>query len=197
MRAYVLAAPGPLQAGRLRLEDLDDPSPGSGQVRVRVRACAACRTDLHVVEGDLPVRTPGIIPGHQVVGTIDALGPAARGLRLGQRVGVAWLHATCGKCRFCLRGAENLCEAAEFTGYTRHGGFAELILARADFVYPLPDGLSDEQAAPLLCAGIIGYRCLQRTELADFAGARLGIYGFGAAGHIAIQAYTASAASAA
>jgi propanol-preferring alcohol dehydrogenase len=187
MRAYVLNAPGPLRAEPLVLESLDDPRPGAGQVRVSVHACAACRTDLHVVEGDLPVRTPRIVPGHQVVGRLDMLGEGVTGLQLGQRVGVAWLHATCGRCRFCLRGAENLCDAAQFTGYTQPGGFAERMLARADFVYPLPDDLSDEQAAPLLCAGIIGYRCLQRTGLDSFTGARLGIYGFGAAGHIAIQ----------
>jgi propanol-preferring alcohol dehydrogenase len=187
MLAYVLRDPGPLRGEPLKLERLADPSPGAGQVRVRVHVCAACRTDLHVVEGELPVRTPGVVPGHQVVGTIDMLGAGVCDLRLGQRVGVAWLHATCGSCRFCLRGAENLCEAAEFTGYTQPGGFAEKMLARAEFVYPLPEDLSDEQAAPLLCAGIIGYRCLQRTGLEAFAGARLGIYGFGAAGHIAIQ----------
>jgi propanol-preferring alcohol dehydrogenase len=187
MRAYVLNAPGPLRTEPLTLEELDDPTPGPGQVRVRVQACAACRTDLHVVEGDLPVRTPRIVPGHQVVGTLDMLGEGVTDLQLAQRVGVAWLHATCGRCRFCLKGAENLCDAAEFTGYTRPGGFATWMLARADFVYPLPGDLTDEQAAPLLCAGIIGYRCLQCTGLEGFAGARLGIYGFGAAGHIAIQ----------
>ncbi len=187
MRAHVLHAPAPLLRRPLQLEERPEPLPGPGQVRIRVRACAACRTDLHVVTGELPPRRDSIVPGHQVVGHVDALGAGVADLTLGQRVGGAWLHATCGRCRFCLRGAENLCEAAEFTGYTRDGGFAELMLAQHQFVYPLPDDLTDEQAAPLLCAGIIGYRCLRCTDLAQWAGARLGIYGFGAAGHIAIQ----------
>jgi propanol-preferring alcohol dehydrogenase len=187
MRAHVLREPGPLARGPLALEERPEPEPGAWQVRIRVHACAACRTDLHVVTGDLPVRQSPLVPGHQVVGRIDALGSGVSALALGQRVGVAWLHETCGTCRFCQRGRENLCEAAQFTGYTRDGGFAEKMLARADFVYALPDDLSDEQAAPLLCAGIIGYRCLARTGLDAFRGARLGIYGFGAAGHIAIQ----------
>jgi propanol-preferring alcohol dehydrogenase len=187
MRAHVLRNPSPLSRHPLSLEELPEPVPGVGQVRLRVRACAVCRTDLHVVTGDLAVRKTPLVPGHQVVGRIDALGPDVQGLALGQRVGVAWLHETCKRCRFCLRGAENLCEAAAFTGYSCDGGYAEFMLARADFVYPLPEDLTDEQAAPLLCAGIIGYRCLRRTDLASFRGARLGIYGFGAAGHIAIQ----------
>jgi propanol-preferring alcohol dehydrogenase len=187
MRAHVLREPGPLTRAPLALEERPEPEPGTGQVRICVHACAACRTDLHVVTGDLPVRQSPLVPGHQVVGHIDALGRGVSGLSLGQRVGVAWLHQTCGACRFCVQGRENLCEAAQFTGYTRDGGFAEKMLARADFVYALPDDLSDEQAAPLLCAGIIGYRCLARTGLDAFQGARLGIYGFGAAGHIAIQ----------
>jgi propanol-preferring alcohol dehydrogenase len=156
-------------------------------VRVRVHVCAACRTDLHVVEGELPVRRAGVTPGHQVVGTVEKLGPGVEPTLLGQRVGIAWLHATCGQCVFCLSGRENLCEQAAFTGYTEQGGFAERMLARADFLYPLQQALEDERVAPLLCAGIIGYRCLQRTGIASWPGARLGIYGFGAAGHIAIQ----------
>lgn len=187
MRAHVLRSPAPLLQRPLQLEQRADPIPTAGQVRIRVHACAACRTDLHVVTGELPGRRASIVPGHQVVGLIDALGAGVTNLSLGQRVGVAWLHATCGRCRFCLRGAENLCETAAFTGYTVDGGFSELMLAQHDFVYALPDELSDEQAAPLLCAGIIGYRCLRSTGLAKFAGARLGLYGFGAAGHIAIQ----------
>ncbi|MGH9485822.1 MAG: alcohol dehydrogenase catalytic domain-containing protein, partial [Terriglobales bacterium] len=156
---------------------------------VRVRACGICRTDLHVVEGELPVRHAGIIPGHQVVGEIAAMGPGVRKWRMGQRVGAAWLHHTCGVCQFCRSGRENLCERAEFTGWTVAGGYAEALLAAADFVYAIPEGLGDVQVAPLLCAGIIGYRCLRCSGIADGAwrGARLGIYGFGAAGHIAIQ----------
>ena len=178
---------GSVESRPLVLGERPDPEPGPGQVRIRVRACAVCRTDLHVAEGELPVRRAHVIPGHQAVGCIDALGPGTSGLALGQRVGVAWLHGTCGSCAYCLRHQENLCERAEFTGYTVDGGFAEAMLARADFVYPIASTLSDAQAAPLLCAGIIGYRALCRTDLTVWAGARLGIYGFGAAGHIAIQ----------
>jgi propanol-preferring alcohol dehydrogenase len=167
--------------------ELPEPEPDAGQVRIRVNACAICRTDLHVVEGELPVRKPQVIPGHQVVGHVEKLGPGVANLRVGERVGVAWLHGTCGTCRACVRQRENLCERADFTGYTVHGGYAEAMLARADFVYPLTSKLNDEQVAPLLCAGIIGYRALRRTDLTQWSGARLGIYGFGAAGHIAIQ----------
>ncbi len=155
---------------------------------VRMRACGICRTDLHVAEGELPVRREGIIPGHQVVGTVEALGAGVRQLRVGERVGVAWLHRTCGECRFCRSGRENLCERAEFTGWTAPGGYAEALVAAADFVYPIPEGLEDAQAAPLLCAGIIGYRCLRQAgREGQWPGTRLGIYGFGAAGHIALQ----------
>ncbi len=178
MKACVLHNPGPVRDRPLRFEDVPTPEPPAGHLLIRVRACAVCRTDLHVVEGDLPVRHTPLIPGHQVVGTVEATG---------ERVGVAWLHCTCGACRYCTTGRENLCERAEFTGWTRNGGFAEYMTAHADFVYPLPQDLGDAQVAPLLCAGIIGYRCLRRCEIADWAGARLGIYGFGAAGHIAIQ----------
>ena len=178
MKACVLHKPGPVRDRPLRFEDVRTPDPPTGHLLIRVRACAVCRTDLHVVEGDLPVRHTPLIPGHQVVGTVEATG---------ERVGVAWLHCTCGECRYCTTGRENLCERSEFTGWTRNGGFAQYMTAPADFVYPLPQDLNDNQVAPLLCAGIIGYRCLRRCELADWAGARLGIYGFGAAGHIAIQ----------
>lgn len=187
MRAYRLLRPGTLTDWPLSLDEQPDPSPGPGQVRLRVHACAACRTDLHVVAGELPVRRAGIVPGHQVVGVVDELGAGVDAALLGQRVGVAWLHATCGVCSFCRSGRENLCEQATFTGYTEPGGFAERMLARAEFVYPLPEGLADEHVAPLLCAGIIGYRALAQTRLASFRGARLGLYGFGAAGHLAIQ----------
>src|SRR6185312_10964545 len=145
------------------------------------------RTDLHVVEGELPVRRPGVIPGHQVVGEVVAQGPGVTEPALGARVGVAWLHHTCEHCRFCLSGRENLCETADFTGWTVDGGFATHVLAAADFVYPIPPQLADAQAAPLLCAGIIGYRCLRLSGIQVWRGARLGIYGFGAAGHLAIQ----------
>lgn len=178
MKACVLHEPRPVGDRPLRFEDVPTPASPDGHLLIRVRACGVCRTDLHVVEGELPVRRTPVIPGHQVVGTVEATG---------DRVGVAWLHCTCGACGYCTTDRENLCENAEYTGWTRDGGYAEFIVAPADFVYPLPPGLADDQAAPLLCAGIIGYRCLRRCELAAWAGARLGIYGFGAAGHIAIQ----------
>jgi len=150
-----------------------------------------CRTDLHVVEGELPVRRSPLIPGHQVVGRITALGDHSTGCSIGERVGVAWLHRTCGACRFCRTGRENLCEQAAFTGWSVDGGFAEFLVAPGDFVYHLPDNFADLQAAPLLCAGIIGFRALRLTGLDDrpggWEGARLGLYGFGAAGHVAIQ----------
>lgn len=172
----------------LALTEMDRPDTGPGDVLIRVHVCGICRTDLHVIEGELDpagYRLP-IIPGHQVVGSV-VTAPASSGLERGQRVGVPWLNSTCGSCRFCRSGRENLCIHPEFTGWTRNGGFAEYICAPADFVYPLPPGLSDIEVAPLLCAGIIGYRCLRQCGIDDWAGAKLGIYGFGAAGHIASQ----------
>ena len=162
----------------LQLVETSLPSSTAGEVLIRVSVCGVCRTDLHVVEGDLPLRRIPITPGHQIVGTIEGTG---------QRVGVAWLHSTCGYCHFCLSGRENLCENSEFTGWTRNGGFAEFVTAPADFVYPLPENFPDFEAAPLLCAGIIGYRALRLTDIKTWPGARLGIYGFGAAGHVCIQ----------
>jgi propanol-preferring alcohol dehydrogenase len=187
MRAMLLDAPAPIETHPLRLADVPSPEPAADEVLVDVHACGVCRTDLHVVEGDLEVRRSPIIPGHQVVGTIAAVGADVKDRRVGERVGVAWLHRTCGRCAFCTSGRENLCDAAEFTGWTAHGGFAEHVVAPASFTYPLPGGFSDLQAAPLLCAGIIGYRCLRKTGIESWAGARLGLYGFGAAGHVAIQ----------
>ena len=187
MRAMLLHRTAPIEthplcSGEASLRDL-----AGDEVRVRVHACGVCRTDLHVCEGDLESRRSPVIPGHQVVGVIDAVGADVVEREIGQRVGVAWLHRTCGRCRFCVTGRENLCEAPEFTGWTVDGGFAEYVVAPAGFTYPLPEGFSDLQAAPLLCAGIIGYRCLRQTGITDWSGARLGLYGFGAAGHVAIQ----------
>jgi len=187
MKAWTLDAPRPVIDRPLRLVVREPPEPGEGQVRVVMRACGLCRTDLHVVEGELPTRRRGVTPGHQVVGVVDAIGGGVAADLLGARVGVAWVHGTCGVCRFCRAGRENLCDTPDFTGWTVDGGFAEALLARADFVHRLPDGFSDLEAAPLLCAGIIGFRCLRRTGITDWRGARLGIYGFGAAGHVAIQ----------
>ena len=191
MKACILKTPAPVDARPLQLADVPAPTPLAGELLVRVSACGICRTDLHVVEGELPARLSPVIPGHQVVGRVAALGAGVEDFRVGERVGVAWLHQTCGGCRFCRKGRENLCEAAQFTGWTVNGGFAEYAVAPAAFTYRLPDGFGDLQAAPLLCAGIIGYRALRLTNLggagSDWAGARLGIYGFGAAGHVCIQ----------
>jgi alcohol dehydrogenase, propanol-preferring len=189
MRVLRLHRPGPAATRPLVLEEAADPVPGPGEVLLRVSCCGVCRTDLHVVEGDLPPRKSPVVPGHQAVGTVIRAGDGA-GALAGRRVGVAWLHAACGACRFCRTGRENLCLAPEFTGWTVDGGFADLLLARAAFVYELPDSFEDLAAAPLLCAGIIGFRALRLTGLdgrGGFPGARLGIYGFGAAGHVAIQ----------
>jgi propanol-preferring alcohol dehydrogenase len=191
MKAWALRAPGSVDGHPLELTNLALPVPGSDEVLVRVSACGICRTDLHVVEGELEVRKDHIVPGHQIVGRVAELGNQVKGLDLDQRVGIAWLHRTCGVCPFCRSGRENLCDAPQFTGWTVNGGFAEMVVAPADFVYSLPDGFDDIQAAPLLCAGIIGYRALRLTRLderkAGWTGARVGIYGFGAAGHVCIQ----------
>ncbi|OHB85223.1 MAG: alcohol dehydrogenase [Planctomycetes bacterium RBG_16_64_12] len=159
--------------------------PEGTQVRLKVHCCAICRTDLHVIEGDLTQQRLPIVPGHQIVGTVDALGPDCRRLQLGQRMGVAWLRHTCGGCGFCTSGRENLCESARFTGYHADGGFAEYALVAEDFAYPLPETFSDVEAAPLLCAGIIGYRALKRSQVP--AGGRLALYGFGSSAHVVIQ----------
>jgi propanol-preferring alcohol dehydrogenase len=169
----------------LRMVERDPPTPGPGQVRVRVSACGVCRTDLHVAEGDLPVHRKNVVPGHQVVGIVDALGPGAARFSTGDRVGVAWLATTCGRCRFCRRGDENLCPYATFTGWDHDGGYAEAATVDERYAYRIPERLSDDQAAPLLCAGIIGYRALRRTELRP--GGRLGIYGFGGSAHLTAQ----------
>lgn len=191
MKAYSLIKPMPVENRPLILVERTIPEPQAGQLLIRVNACGICRTDLHVVEGELPVHKVGITPGHQVVGEIAKIGPGCDGFSLGMRVGVAWLHATCECCSFCTNQQENLCENADFTGWTTHGGFAEYMVAKATFVYPLPPNLSDIEVAPLLCAGIIGYRALQLTGIDQktlgWKGARLGIYGFGAAGHLALQ----------
>lgn len=183
----ILDTPAPIETHPLRLEDVPVAAPAADEVLIRVHACGVCRTDLHVVEGDLEMKRSPIIPGHQVVGVVEALGSAVTERAVGERVGVAWLHRTCGCCSFCTSRRENLCDTPDFTGWTVQGGFAEYVVAPASFTYPLPRGFTDLQAAPLLCAGIIGYRCLRKTGIDDWAGARLGLYGFGAAGHVAIQ----------
>jgi len=185
MRAMILEQTAPVEQAPLRLRDLPVPVPGPGEIRVRVRVCGVCRTDLHVVEGELPPRPHRVVPGHQVVGVVDGLGPQTSRFVLGQRVGIAWLRSTCGSCERCRRGDENLCEQARFTGYHADGGYAEFAVVREDFAYALPDSIGDAAASPLLCAGIIGYRALRRAEIRP--GCRLGLYGFGASAHIAIQ----------
>jgi len=191
VRAQVLDRPGAIEHRPLRLVEREPPEPGPGEIRIAVAACGICRTDLHVVEGELPVRLPGVIPGHQIVGRVSALGGSGGDFAIGDRVGIAWLRRTCGTCRFCRTDRENLCEAAEFTGWTAHGGYAESAVAPAAFAYRLPEGVSDVEAAPLLCAGIIGYRALRLSGLEEgdpaWQGRRLGLYGFGAAGHVVIQ----------
>ncbi len=170
-------------AGRLEAADLPLPQPGPGQIRVRVAACGVCRTDLHVVDGDLTDPKLPIVPGHEIVGTVDALGGGVVAFAAGQRVGVPWLGFSCGTCDYCAAGRENLCGAARYTGYQIDGGYADYCLADARYAFALPVGYSDSEAAPLLCAGLIGHRAYRMTG----EGRRLGVYGFGAAAHIMIQ----------
>lgn len=185
MKAMRLYEQGPMQLHRLQSTDLPLPEPGEGQVRLRVRRCGVCHTDLHTVEGDIhPPRLP-LTPGHQVVGVVDQIGTGVTEIKIGQRVGVPWLHAADGECQFCRAGLENLCPNARFTGFHLDGGYAEYMLAQANYVLPLPENLPDDQAAPLLCAGIIGYRSLRLADL--HPGERLGLVGFGASAHLAIQ----------
>ncbi len=185
MRAWVVRTPGPIGSGPLARVDVPDPVPGPGQVRVRVQCCGVCRTDLHLAEGDLTPHRPDTVPGHEVVGHVDLLGPGVARLAVGDRVGVAWLGSTDGTCRYCRAGRENLCLAPTFTGWDVDGGYADYCLVDERFAYLLPDGIDDEQAAPLLCAGIIGYRALRTAGVPP--GGRLGIYGFGGSAHLTAQ----------
>lgn len=185
MKAMVLHAPAPAESHPLRQEELPEPQPGPGDVVLEVLACGVCRTDLHTVEGDIPLPSLPLVPGHQVVGRVIALGPGVVHPQVGTTVGVGWMGGTCGICGFCQTGRENLCPDAHFTGLHRPGGYAQRMVARADFVYPLPAHLPTEQAAPLLCAGIIGYRALR---LAGALGpVKVGFFGFGASAHVGIQ----------
>ena len=185
MKACVLREPAAIETNPLEFMEVATPQPKSGEVLVRVRACGVCRTDLHVIEGELPPRKSPVIPGHQVVGVVEKRGAGAQRFAVGTRVGIAWLHRTDGTCEYCRAGVENLCDSPTFTGYSVDGGYAEFIVAPEDFVYAIPEGFPDEQAAPLLCAGIIGFRSLRLSGVKR--GSRLGFYGFGAAGHVAIQ----------
>lgn len=184
MRALRLHRPGPIESGPLNLEDLAAPTPGPGEVLLRIRACGVCHTDLHLVEGDLKDAQLPVTPGHQAVGEVVELGPEVEGVRLGDRLGVAWLGWACGLCDACRRGEENLCREARFTGFHQDGGFAENLVAKSDFTYPIPKVFSDEHAAPLLCAGIIGYRSLRQAEVQP--GEVLGLIGFGASAHLTL-----------
>ncbi|HKC51448.1 MAG TPA: zinc-dependent alcohol dehydrogenase family protein [Myxococcota bacterium] len=185
MRAWLLEEPGPIESAPLSLRDLPDPVPGPGEIALDVSVCGLCRTDLHVIEGELARQRPAIVPGHQVVGRVAALGAGARRFALGARVGVAWLWRACGACAYCRRGEENLCRTPAFTGWHENGGFAERVRVPEDFAYALPESLDDESAAPLLCAGIIGLRALRRSGIRG--GEKLGLYGFGSSAHIALQ----------
>lgn len=185
MRGWIVERPSPIEEGPLRLVERPRPEPGPGEIGVSIRVCGVCRTDLHLAEGDLQPRRPGVIPGHEIVGVVDRLGEGAGRFRKGERVGVAWLRSTCGRCRFCRSGNENLCLEPRFTGWDADGGFAEYAVVDERYAYRLPQDYSDVEAAPLLCAGIIGYRALRRANLPPQG--RLGIYGFGASAHITAQ----------
>ena len=181
----LLDRPGPVESNPLRLCEVPPPVPGPAEVLVKTRVCGICRTDLHVIEGELPEARLPLIPGHQTVGIVEGIGSGVDSLHVGDRVGIAWLRQTCGVCRFCRSGRENLCWDAQFSGYHANGGYAEYAVVPDSFAYPIPSTFSDEEAAPLLCAGIIGYRALRVSSIQP--GQRLGLYGFGASAHIAIQ----------
>jgi propanol-preferring alcohol dehydrogenase len=185
MRAMVLIRQNPIDLRPLVLQDLPDPAPGPGEIAIRVAACGVCRTDLHVIEGDLAPRKLPLVPGHQVVGRVEASGPGATRFRSGDRVGIAWLRGACGVCPRCRSGAENLCAASRYTGWDDDGGYAERAVVPEDFAYAIPDAFGDAEATPLLCAGIIGYRALRRSRIEP--GGRLGLFGFGSSAHIVIQ----------
>jgi propanol-preferring alcohol dehydrogenase len=182
----------PVEQSPLQLVELPVPTPGPGELLVHVRVCGVCRTDLHLAEGDLQPRAPGIVPGHEVVGDVVEVGEGVPPERVGDRVGIAWLRWTCGHCAACLGGAENLCRLSRYTGWDAHGGYAEYAVAPADYVYDLPPGYSDRELAPLLCAGIIGFRALRRAEVPPHG--VVGIYGFGASAHLAAQVALAEGA---
>jgi propanol-preferring alcohol dehydrogenase len=185
VRAWVIREPGPVAGRPLHLEDRPDPVPEDQEILVRVSACGVCRTDLHVAEGDLPIHRPRVVPGHEVVGIVESAGRGAHRFELGERVGIPWLRSTCGVCRFCRRGQENLCLDPRYTGWDADGGYAEMTVVDERYAYRLPVRYDDRSAAPLLCAGIVGYRALRRAELPP--GGRLGIYGFGASAHLVAQ----------
>ncbi|KDO08521.1 alcohol dehydrogenase [Amycolatopsis mediterranei] len=193
MHAWRVLRPGPVAGGPVDLVRAPVPRAGVGELLVRVLVCGVCRTDLHVAEGDLPVHRQGVTPGHEVVGEVVELGADVTGFATGDRVGIAWLRATCGRCRYCLGGRENLCPESRYTGWDADGGYAEFAVVPAAYALPLPGGYSDDQLAPLLCAGLIGYRALARAELPE--GGRLGLYGFGGSAHLTAQVAIARGAA--
>lgn len=185
MRAMLLDRPGPVESSPLRMTELDTPEPGPGQIRVRIACCGLCHTDLHIVEGELQLPTLPIVPGHQIAGLVDALGPSVRVFRIGDRVGMPWLYWTDQTCNYCRRDQENLCPHAQFCGFHVNGGYAEYAIAHEDFAYHIPRVFSDGHAAPLLCAGVIGYRSYRLSGVRP--GGRLGLYGFGSSAHLVLQ----------
>ena len=186
MKAHTLTHPAPIETAPLRLVEWERPIPAANELLVRIAVCGVCHTDLHVVEGELPNPALPLIPGHQIAGRVEAVGADVTRFAPGARVGIPWLHETCGECDYCRRGQENLCEKARFTGYTAQGGYAEYTTIHEDFAVPLPDQFTDLRVAPLLCAGIVGYRSLRLADLEP--GERLGLYGFGGSAHICLQA---------
>ena len=193
MGAWRVTRPGPMASRPLDWARVPVPRPAAGELLVRVLVCGVCRTDLHVAEGDLPVHRPGVTPGHEVVGEVVAAGAGAGAFAAGDRVGIAWLRETCGRCRFCLRERENLCPESRYTGWDADGGYAEFAVVPAAYALALPGGYSDDELAPLLCAGLIGYHALKRAELPE--GGRLGIYGFGGSAHLTAQVAIARGAT--
>jgi propanol-preferring alcohol dehydrogenase len=185
MRAWAVTRPAPVDAHPLNLVEREVPKPAAGAVLFKISVCGVCRTDLHVAEGDLPVHRAHVVPGHEIVGRVVEVGSSVTRFAVGDRAGAAWLHSTCGQCRWCLTGAENLCPSSRYTGWDEDGGYAEYVVVPAAFAYELPGGYTDEQVAPLLCAGIIGYRALRRACLPP--GGRLGLYGFGGSAHLVAQ----------
>ncbi len=185
MKAMLLRRQAPITDRPLETADIPTPVPGPRELLIRIRACAICRTDLHVIEGDLEARKLPLVPGHQIVAIVEQLGAECRRFQPGDRVGVAWLRHTCGTCEYCKRGSENLCRSSRYTGYHADGGYAEQAVVNESYAYAIPDAFEDHHAAPLLCSGIIGYRALQRSELPPQG--RLGLYGFGSSAHIVLQ----------
>ena len=185
MKAMVLKEARPVEESPLEMMEVPAPTPGPEEIRIRIRACGVCHTDLHEVEGDLPLPKLPLIPGHEIAGVVEGVGSEVVRFQVGDRVGVPWLYSTCGKCDFCRRGLENLCENARFTGYHVDGGYAQYVVVPEAFAYRLPQGFSDVEATPLLCGGVIGYRALKLSEVRP--GERLGLYGFGSSAHMVIQ----------